>query len=75
MITDTDSINTIDIGRYYENLPSISFNYSEEEYIAHHKAKKVPFGFKYNSATNEDWETVESLRQAIVDHVNLGFEV
>ena len=75
MITDTDSINTIDIGRYYAILPSISFNYTEEEYIAHHKAEKVPFGFKYNSGTNEDWESVESLRQAIVDHVDSGFEV
>lgn len=75
MITDTDSINTIDIGRYYAILPSISFNYTEEEYIAHHKAEKVPFGFKYNSGTNEDWESVESLRQAIVDHVDSDFEV
>ncbi len=75
MITDTDSINTIDIGSYYAILPSILFNYTEEEYIAHHKAEKVPFGFKYNSGTNEDWESVESLRQAIVDHVDSGFEV
>ena len=75
MITDTDSINTIDIGRYYAILPSISFNYTEEEYIAHHKSKKVPFGFKYNSGSNEDWESVESLRQAIVDHVDSDFEV
>ncbi|MDC3247605.1 UDP-N-acetylglucosamine 4,6-dehydratase (inverting) [Gammaproteobacteria bacterium] len=75
MITDTDSINTIDLGRYYAILPSISFNNTEEEYIAHHKAKKVPFGFKYNSGTNEVWETVESLRQAIVDHVDSDFEV
>lgn len=75
MITDTDSINTIDLGEYYAILPSISFNYSEEEYIAHHKAEKVPFGFKYNSGTNNNWESVESLRQAIVDHVDSEFEV
>ena len=75
MITDTDSINTIDIGRYYAILPSIYFNYTQEEYIAHHTAEKVPVGFKYNSRTNEDWESVESLRQAIVDHVDSDFEV
>lgn len=75
MITDTDSINTIDLGEYYAILPSISFNYSEEEYIAHHKAEKVPFGFKYNSGTNNNWESVESLRQAIVDYVDSEFEV
>jgi len=75
MITDTDSINTIDLGKYYAILPSISFNHSEKEYIDHHNAKKVPFGFKYNSGTNETWETVETLRQAIVDHVDSEFEV
>ena len=65
MITDTDSLNTIDFGKYYAILPSVSFKYSEEEYLSHHKAKKVPFGFKYNSGTNDKWETVESLRDLI----------
>ena len=49
MITDTDSLNTIDIGKYYAILPSVSFIYSEDEYLKHYDAKKVPFGFKYNS--------------------------
>lgn len=65
MITDTDSLNTIDLGRYYIILPSISFNYTEEEYMTHHKAIKVPFGFKYNSGTNSEWESVDNLRQLI----------
>ncbi len=75
MITDTDSLNTIDLGPYYAILPSVSFTYKEEDYIKHHKAKKVPFGFKYNSATNAEWETVESLRQLIVEHVDPNFKV
>ncbi len=65
MITDTDSLNTIDLGKYYAILPSISFTYSEEEFLNHHKAEKVPFGFKYNSGTNSEWETVDSLRKKI----------
>jgi len=69
MITDTDSINTIDLGGYYVILPSVSFNYSEEEYLRHYNAKKVPFGFKYNSGTNDSWETVETLASAIQEHV------
>ena len=65
MITDTDSLNTIDLGKYYAILPSVSYSYTEAEFLSHHKAEKVPFGFKYNSETNSDWETVESLRENI----------
>ena len=73
MITDTDSLNTIDLGAYYAILPSVSHTYTEEEYIDHHGATKVDFGFKYNSGTNTDWETVDSLRKLIVDHVDSNF--
>jgi UDP-N-acetylglucosamine 4,6-dehydratase len=75
MITDTDSLNTIDLGRYYAILPSVSYSHSEGEYLAHHKAVKVPFGFKYNSGTNTEWETVDSLRKLIKEHVNADFQV
>lgn len=75
MITDTDSLNTIDLGRYYAILPSVSFTHSEADFIEHHKAVKVPFGFKYNSGTNTEWETVESLRDLIVEHVDSNFSV
>ena len=73
MITDTDSINTIDLGKYFVILPSVSFQYSEEKYLKHHKAKKVPFGFRYNSGTNDEWETVESIRSLIKEHVDPTF--
>ncbi len=75
MITDTDSLHTIDLGDYYAILPSVSFAYSEEKYLAHHKAKKVPFGFKYNSGSNTEWETVESLRALVKQHVDPNFTV
>jgi UDP-N-acetylglucosamine 4,6-dehydratase (inverting) len=75
MITETDSLNTLDIGNYYAILPSVSFNHTEEEYMKHHNADKVPFGFKYNSGTNTNWETVESLRDLIREHVDPSFEV
>lgn len=75
MITDTDSLNTIDLGLYYAILPSVSFTYTEQEYMSHHKAEKVPFGFKYNSGTNDEWETIDTLRQLIVENVDPRFEV
>ena len=74
MITDTDSLNTIDLGIYYAILPSVSYANTEEDYIQHHKAKKVPFGFKYNSGTNTEWETIESLRSLIKEHVDPDFK-
>jgi UDP-N-acetylglucosamine 4,6-dehydratase (inverting) len=69
MITDTDSLNTIDLGEYYAILPSVSFTYQEKDYLNHHKAEKVPFGFKYNSGTNTEWETIDSLVRKIEAHV------
>ena len=75
MITDTDSLNTIDLGRYFAILPSVSFTYSEKDFMKHHKATKVPFGFRYNSGTNSEWETINTLRSQIVKHVDNNFKV
>jgi len=75
MITDTDSLNTIDLGDYYVIMPSVSFTYSESDYMAHYNAQKVPFGFRYNSGTNTQWETIEGLRKLIVEHVDPDFSI
>ncbi|GET24199.1 UDP-N-acetylglucosamine 4,6-dehydratase (inverting) [Prolixibacter sp. NT017] len=74
MITETDALNTIDLGKYYAILPSVSFAHTKEDYMKHHNAEAVPAGFKYNSGTNTDWETVESLRGAIIEHVDPNFK-
>lgn len=75
MITATDSLDTIDLGRYYAILPSVSFNYTREDYLNHHpKAVYVPEGFCYNSGSNEEWETAESLREKIVRLVDPTFK-
>ena len=74
MITETDALNTIDLGRYYAILPSISFSHTNDDYIKHHKAITVPFGFTYNSGTNDEWETVDSLREKIIEHVDSNFK-
>jgi UDP-N-acetylglucosamine 4,6-dehydratase/5-epimerase len=74
MITDTDSLNTIDLGEYYVILPSISFVYSDQEFLAHHKGVKVPFGFRYNSGENSVWETVDSIRAKIRKDVDPDFD-
>lgn len=74
MITITDSLNTIDIGKYYAILPSVSFAYQEADFIKHHNAKKVPQGFYFASNNNEQWDTVETLREKF-KQVIPGFEV
>ena len=72
MITSSDSFYTYDLGKYYTILPSVpSFNLNE--YIEAFSAKKVAEGFNYNSGTNTEWETVDTLRTLIKEHVDSNF--
>jgi FlaA1/EpsC-like NDP-sugar epimerase len=75
MITETDSLNTIELGKYYAILPSVSSSFTKEDFLKHHNAKPVPFGFKYNSGTNAEWETIDSLRDKIIEFVDPNFTV
>lgn len=74
MITSSDSFYTYDLGRYYAIIPSVP-NWSVEEFKAAFNAKAVPKGFTYNSGDNTEWESVESLRNLIKEHVDPNFEV
>ncbi len=74
MITVTDSLNTADLGRYYAILPTVIFNHPVEDYLNHHQARLVPQGFYYASNNNEEWDTVETLREKF-RQVIPGFEV
>lgn len=73
MITSSDSYNTYDLGEYFTILPSIP-NFDLEKFISCFNAIKVKEGFTYNSGTNTQWETVESLRELIKEHVDSNFE-
>jgi UDP-N-acetylglucosamine 4,6-dehydratase len=72
MITSSDSFFTYDLGKYYAILPSKP-QFKLDNFIHHFKAKKVEQGFSYNSGTNEEWETVESMREQIRNH--LGYQL
>jgi len=74
MITASDSFFTYDLGSYYAILPSVT-HWDLREFIEHFSAKKVPQGFSYNSGDNIEWETPESLRQLIREHVDPDFNV
>lgn len=74
MITDSDSFYTWDLGRYYTILPA-THRWKLEEYVKYFNAKQVAPGFKYNSGENTEWETVESLRSLIQEHLDSSFTV
>jgi UDP-N-acetylglucosamine 4,6-dehydratase len=73
MITASDSFYTYDLGKYYTILPSVP-NFNINDYIRSFSAKKVSEGFNYDSGTNTEWETIESLRKLIKEHVDSNFE-
>jgi UDP-N-acetylglucosamine 4,6-dehydratase (inverting) len=73
MITSSDSFYTYDLGKYYTILPSLP-NFNVNDFIKRFKANKVTEGFNYDSGTNSEWETVESLRSLIKEHLYPDFE-
>ncbi|WP_127140397.1 UDP-N-acetylglucosamine 4,6-dehydratase (inverting) [Flagellimonas marinaquae] len=74
MITSSDSFYTYDLGRYYVILPATR-SWNLNDFIESFNAIKVPSGFRYNSGENTEWETIESLRDLIIEHVDETFKV
>lgn len=74
MITSSDSFYTYDLGTYYAIIPSVP-NWDVDDYKTAFSAKKVKGGFVYNSGDNDEWETPESLRVLIKDHVDPTFSL
>ena len=74
MITTSDSFNTLDLGPHYVILPQQpAFNV--QDYFDRFNASRVPSGFCYDSGSNTEWETVESLRALIKRHIDPNFNV
>lgn len=72
MITDSDSFNTVDIGRYFAILPTAG-QYKTDEYAKLIGGQLVNPGFSYNSGTNDHFLSVEELRDLMRE--KLGIEV
>lgn len=73
MITSSDSFTTYDLGKYYVILPQIP-NFNLNDFIKNFNAKLVPQGFHYTSENNAEWESVDSLRKLIIEHVDPNFK-
>lgn len=72
MITASDSYNTYDLGKYYIIVPTLPGK-ALSDFLSEREHQKVAPGFQYSSDSNDDWETVESLRQLIKEHVDPTF--
>lgn len=73
MISPADSYNTYDIGHYYVILPT-KVNWNLSDFVSKFNAKKVKENFSYSSDSNSEWETVDSLRELIVNHIDPNFK-
>ncbi len=73
MITSSDSFFTYNLGKYFVIIPQTP-TWKINDFIANFNAELVPDGFSYNSGTNTEWETVESLRSLIEEHVDPNFK-
>ena len=74
MITLSDSFFTYDLGRYYVIVPQTP-TWKIDEFITATNATKVPEGFHYDSGTNTEWETIDTLRALIKEHVDPTFDL
>jgi UDP-N-acetylglucosamine 4,6-dehydratase len=72
MITESDSYNTIEFDKYFAILPA---NADKKKFIDHFQGWEVQRGFTYNSGTNSEWETIETIREKIIQFVDPNFKV
>jgi UDP-N-acetylglucosamine 4,6-dehydratase/5-epimerase len=76
MITLSDAANTIETDRFFVIVPSLYEQRQEDimqQYLAHYQARPVPAGFRYGSGDNQEWLTVQQLRDLIRQHVDPNF--
>lgn len=72
MITHADSMHTVEFDHHYIIAPT-NPKWNLDEYLEKNNAKRVSFGFSYNSGENTEWLSVEDLRQQIREHVQPDF--
>lgn len=68
MITSSDSFTTYDLGKYYVILPQEPI-WDLREFLTHFKASLVPQGFHYTSGGNDEFLSVDQLKQLIDEDV------
>jgi UDP-N-acetylglucosamine 4,6-dehydratase (inverting) len=74
MITETDALNTLEFKKYFVILPSMEL-WNVERYLEMFEGDRCPTDFRYCSGTNDQWLTVEELRDLIKQHVDRKFSI
>lgn len=74
MITETDSLNTIEFERHFVIAPSMPL-WDVDEYMKERGGRRCPFGFSYSSGTNGEWLSVDKIRDLVKLHVDPDFSV
>ena len=72
MITTSDSLNTVDLGRYYAIL-NTGGGQIVSEYLKKKKGKKVKHGVSYNSGQNKVFLNIHEIRSLIKRHLDPDF--
>lgn len=72
MITETDSLSTIEFSKYYVITPSTP-TWDPNDLLKTFNGQKATIGFKYNSGSNSEWLSVEDIREQIKIHVDPNF--
>ena len=78
MVTSSDSQSTLENSRYYVIVPML---YGRDQgdvmqrFAEHHQAEPVAADFRYSSGKNDQWLSVDDLRELIREHVDPGFNV
>ncbi len=73
MITQSDSFNTVDLGRYFSILPSTG-DCSTKVYAEEMGGVLVAPGFNYNSGSNEHFLSIDEIRNLIRNNLNLDID-
>lgn len=73
MITTSDSLNTVDLGKYYAIL-NTGGGYTGSDYLKKKKGQRVKNGFCYNSGQNENFLDVPKIRALIKKHLHPDFQ-
>lgn len=73
LVTETDSLNTVEFADYYVILPSTPL-WDVDKFMAEFGGRMCPPDFRYSSGTNTDWLSVDDLRDLIREHVDPAFD-
>tara|TARA_B100000963_G_scaffold361969_2_gene401434 strand:- start:4279 stop:5295 length:1017 start_codon:yes stop_codon:yes gene_type:complete len=72
MISESDSLNTYDLGDYYVILPSSPI-WRIEDFLKKFGGTRVEQNFSYNSGQNDNWENAQTIRDKIKKHIDPDF--